>query len=179
MIYAETERLILRSMEAIDVEGMYELDSDPEVHRYLGGHTIQTRAQAAAIIQFVQEQYHSKGIGRWSVIEKASGEFIGWAGLKLITEPVNQRVGFYDLGYRFLRRFWGKGYASESTQASLRYGFKELNLAEINAMANCEHLVSNHILSKQGFEFINTFAYDEVPHNFYALPQTRWKELSK
>ncbi len=176
-IFAETERLILRTMEEVDIDGMYELDKDPEVHRYLGGSTIQTRAEARAIIQFVRQQYQSNGIGRWSVIEKSSGEFIGWSGFKLIKEPINQRCNFYDFGYRFIRRSWGKGYASESAQAALQYGFEKMALTEINAIADSEHLVSNHILTKQGFEFVNAFNYETVVHNFYALSQMRWQEL--
>ena len=46
-----------------------------------------------------------------------TNEMIGWCGLKLLTEPVNGRVNFYDLGYRFKQRHWGKGYASEACNA--------------------------------------------------------------
>lgn len=53
----------------------------------------------------VRQQYVDNGIGRWAVVEKESGLFIGWAGLKIETN-VNDHASFYDLGYRFLPEFW-------------------------------------------------------------------------
>ncbi len=42
---------------------------------------------------------------------------MGWAGLKMMTEPVNEQRNFYDLGYRFMPRYWGQGYGYEAARA--------------------------------------------------------------
>ncbi|NII81438.1 MULTISPECIES: GNAT family N-acetyltransferase [unclassified Pedobacter] len=108
MIFAKTERLILRELIPTDAEGMFEMNSDPEVHLYLGNKPVKSIEQSIAEIEFIRKQYIENGIGRWAVIEKATGNFVGWSGLKLIKEITNNHVNYYDLGYRFSKRFWGK-----------------------------------------------------------------------
>ena len=81
--YLETERLILREIQENDIESMFELDSNSQVHQYLGNNPITTKDQAIKNISFIREQYKERGIGRFAAIEKQSGKFIGWSGLKL------------------------------------------------------------------------------------------------
>ena len=85
-IFAETERLILREILPTDVEGMYQLDADPEVHKYLGNKPVTNREQTVEVINFIRQQYIDNGIGRWIIIDKKSNEFLGWTGLKLVTD---------------------------------------------------------------------------------------------
>ena len=149
-IHIETERLLLRELEEGDVNGMFELDADEEVHRYLGNTPIRTLEEAKNNIDFIRMQYRENGIGRWAVIEKNTGLFLGWSGFKLITEPINGKVNYFDLGYRFIKRAWGQGYATETSLASLRYGFSQLKQTSIYGMADVEHAASNRILQKIG-----------------------------
>ena len=123
-VYIETKRLILREVLPTDVEGMFELDSNTIVHKYLGRNPITTKLQALDAIKFIREQYKERGIGRFATIEKSSGDFIGWSGLKLNVgekEALNGKRNFYDIGYRFIPRFWGHGYATESSLAVLDF----------------------------------------------------------
>ena len=119
--FFETDRLCFRSFVEADAVGMFALDSDPTVHRYLGGFggLVTEPVQSSQTIAFIQAQYRSNGIGRWVVLLRATGEFMGWAGLKLETGPVNGQYDFYDLGYRLLPRFWGQGYGFEAAQVWL------------------------------------------------------------
>ena len=169
----ETERLILRKLEASDAERLFLLDKNAEVMKYLGVKTINDIAETEKNINFIQNQYQENGIGRFAVIEKSSGLLIGWAGLKFITEPINNHNRFYDLGYRFLPEFWGKGYATESAKAWLRYGFEKKNLHEIFAHAHSENHASNHTIRKLGFEAKGTFI-DELDG-----AECYWYELKK
>lgn len=174
-IFAETERLILREIVPGDENGLYELDSDPEVHRYLGNKPVTSLDEIRALIRFIRKQYEEKGIGRWAVIDKASGEFLGWAGLKRVTEPINNHVDYLDLGYRLIKRHWGKGIATEASFASLDYGFRVLNAAEIYGMADCGNAGSHHVLQKAGLTFIETFDYDGTAHNWYRIGREEWE----
>ena len=61
-----------------DDAGILDLDSDPDVHRYLGGKPIKTIEEARSGINYICGQYERNGIGRWAVIEKATEDFIGW-----------------------------------------------------------------------------------------------------
>ncbi|HET7116151.1 MAG TPA: GNAT family N-acetyltransferase [Hanamia sp.] len=74
-IFAETERLILREILPTDVEGMYELDADPEVHKYLGNKPVTSREKTVDVINFIRQQYIDNGTGRWAIIDKKSNEF--------------------------------------------------------------------------------------------------------
>ncbi|SDD76197.1 GNAT family N-acetyltransferase [Pedobacter soli] len=168
-IFAETERLILRELQPADAAGMFEMDSDPEVHLYLGNKPFNTIDESEANIEFIRRQYVENGIGRWAVIEKASQNFVGWAGLKLITEPINNRVNYHDLGYRFSKKYWGKGYATESAMAARDYAFNVLKLSEIIGIADVNNLGSIHVLEKTGLKRISLFDYQGIKHHWMEM----------
>lgn len=168
-IFAETERLILRELEYEDEEAMFELDSDPEVHRFVGNNPVQSIEQIRMVIGFIRQQYVDNGIGRWAVVDKSTNDFIGWAGLKLFTEPVNRHNNFHELGYRFMKKHWGKGYATEAAKASVEYGFRELKLKDIYAMTDINNLVSKKVLEKTGFKFVETFKFNEEPTDWFKM----------
>ncbi|MGN6803652.1 MAG: GNAT family N-acetyltransferase [Ginsengibacter sp.] len=174
-IFAETERFILREILPTDVEGFFEMDSDPEVHRYLGNKPVKSRAQVVEIIEFIRQQYIDHGIGRWAIVDKENNDFIGWTGLKFITELTNNHKYYYDLGYRLLRKYWGKGIATETALASLNYAFREMKLDEVIGIADYENVASNNVLKKAGLKFIECFDYEGTPHNWYRIDGIEFK----
>lgn len=180
-IYIETERLYIREMTEQDDAGLFEMDIDPEVHRYIARKPLKTMEEVQAMRRYVQQQYTDNGIGRWSVIDKQTHEFLGWTGFKLMREIANKHIGHYDFGYRFKRRAWGKGYATESARAALRYGIEQLKLHPVYAMTDVDNTVSRHVLEKLGFRFVEIFEWDgpaqwRTPDNmmatWYELPDT-------
>lgn len=168
-IFAETERLILRELLKSDADGMFELDSDPLVHQYLGNKTINNINQSIELIDFVRQQYIDHGIGRWAIIDKSTNDFIGWSGLKFVTELNNGHQNYYDVGYRLIRKYWGKGIATETAIIALDYAFNTLNTNEVYAAAHCENGASNKILQKIGMNFIETFSYQNFMCNWYKI----------
>lgn len=169
-IFAETDRLILREIMPEDLDGMFELDSDPLVHKYLGNKPLTDKTASEKIIADIRSQYSDRGVGRWATIEKATGEFIGWSGLKLNTEmELNGQRNFYDVGYRFIPRYWGKGYATESAISALEYGFETLNLKTIVGVAEEGNVASNKILQKIGLQYKNHFPFEDLTAIWYEL----------
>lgn len=156
-IRIETERLIMRPFQEVDVERLFLLDSNPEVMKYVGVKPLTKIEESLQVLKFIQKQYQENGVGRLAVIEKESNLIIGWSFLKYLTEEINGIKNVYDLGYRFLPEFWGKGYATESAKASIEYGFKKMNLNKICAHAHSENTASNHTLRKLGFQEKGTF----------------------
>lgn len=156
----ETERLILREIFAEDAERLFLLDRDPEVMKYIGVPVVQKISETEEIIRKIRKQYEENGIGRWAVIEKQSNLFIGWSGLKILTEPINGYSNVYDLGYRFLPETWGKGYATETCNFFVDYSFNKLKLPVIYAHAHCGNTASNQILQKIGFQQKEKFVDD-------------------
>lgn len=171
-----TDRLLLRPLTAADAPGMFALDSDPAVRRYLGGiggPQAASVADSLATIAYIEAQYAATGIGRWAVTLRATGEFMGWAGLKLVAGPVNEQRDFYDLGYRFLPRFWGQGYGYEAARAWLAHGFDALHLPRICAYADVRNAGSRRILEKIGLMPDNEFVENGTACQWYeALRRT-------
>ncbi|MEW7280669.1 GNAT family N-acetyltransferase [Aquimarina sp. 2201CG1-2-11] len=172
-IRIETERFIIRNIEEDDVNGMFELDSDPEVHKYIGNEPVKTKEEARQVINFIREQYIDNEMGRLAIVDKITNDFIGWTGLKY-EQSVRKNLSYYDLGYRIRKKYWGKGIATETARESLKYGFNTLNLKEINGAADVNNIASNKILKKGGLKFIETFDFEGVTHNWYGAKKTEW-----
>jgi len=173
-MYIETDRLILRKFEETDVDRLFLLDSNEEVMKYIGMPVLTNMSDSKKVIEMIQQQYVKNGVGRLAVIEKESGLLIGWSGLKLITQEINGYNHIYDLGYRFLPEYWGKGYALESAKASLEFGFNELKADTIYAHAHSENDGSNHILRKLGFEKTGEFKEPDGICFWYELKQEKF-----
>lgn len=170
-----TERLMLRKLTEEDVDNIFLLDSNPDVMKYVGVSPITKNEESAKMIENIINQYEKNGTGRLAVIEKESNQFIGWSGIKLLTEEVNGLKNVYELGYRFLPEFWGKGYATESAIASLDLGFNQLNADKIYAYADVGNESSNRILTKLGFENKGTFLDKGDICNWYELEKNNRK----
>lgn len=173
-IKIETERLYLREVIATDVVGLFELDSNPAVHTYLGNNPITKIEESEAYIAFLKQQYSENGIGRWAVIDKLTGEFIGWSGIKLIQEPMNNHLNFYEIGYRLKEQYWGKGIATETTVALIKYAFENLNTEKVYAICHIENKGSKNVLLKSGFTLLETFDYEGTEHNWFEIAQKEW-----
>ena len=172
MIITETERLILRLQTYEDASLLVEMNSDPEVVRYTGDPSLANVAEARTILEekvFPQWQKHK--MGRFAVTLK-NGEFLGWCGLKY--HPETDEV---DLGYRFMKKYWGRGYATESSRACLDYGFKTLKLDRIIAKAMPDNKDSLKVMQKLGMTF-RGYQHDPTdPHPFimYDIKKNEWK----
>jgi ribosomal-protein-alanine N-acetyltransferase len=174
-IILETERLFLRELTVEDQEDLFELDSDPEVHRYIENNPVKSIDEILEVINMLQKQYLENGIARWAVVDKATKECIGWCGLKYFKESLNNHSHFYELGYRFKQKHWGKGFATESSNAILKYGFKKLQIKSIYAITHHENVNSMHVLRKLGFKFIETFDYEGDPTSWFELTKSDWE----
>ena len=175
-ILIETERFLIRPLIAEDAAGIFELDGNPNVHTYLGNKPIKTLAEAEKTIQLIQQQYRDLGIGRWAIIEKSTGNFVGWTGFKYIVEPTNNHVNYYDLGYRLIESYWGKGIATETARACLAYAFETLKLETVYGICDVGNTGSKNILQKCGLELIETFNYDNIPHYWFEISNLDYKK---
>lgn len=133
-------------MSTVDACDFYELNLDPEVIKYTGDQDFGSIEEAEKFLENYKA-YEKNGFGRWAVIEKGSSKFVGWCGLKLNEENL------IDIGFRFKREDWGKGYATESAKACLKYGFEELNLKLIIARTSKQNYSAQKVLEKIGMIF--------------------------
>ncbi|WP_155548765.1 GNAT family N-acetyltransferase [Amycolatopsis camponoti] len=175
-----TQRLTLVPLadEHLDLE--HELDSDPEVMRYLTARP-STRAEV--------ERAHRRriatapGFGFWMGF--AGDDFAGWWILRPPQGPDQPYgEGEAELGYRLLRRQWRKGYAREGSLELIRYGFEELGLDRIYAQTMAVNTPSRATMTSAGLTFKRAFTsaadYDDPVEGSeqgeveYEITRERW-----
>ncbi|MFI5264389.1 MAG: GNAT family N-acetyltransferase, partial [Candidatus Kapaibacterium sp.] len=81
---------------------------------------------------------------------------------------------YYDIGYRLIKRFWGKGFATESAIASLQYGFEKLELPEIFGTVDMDNIASRNVLIKSGLKYVETFDFEGYPCGWYKISKEDW-----
>jgi|ERR1043165_2919072 RimJ/RimL family protein N-acetyltransferase len=162
----ETERLYLREFTMEDAQLLIDLNADPDVIRYTGDGAVKDLDEARRIIRdIILPQYGNK-LGRWAVHLKSDGTFIGWCGLKYIAE--NNEI---DLGYRFFKKYWGQGYATESAKACLEYGTKARQLKGIIARAAKANTASICVIKKLGMVYLKDDLCAHDPAEVYTYEE--------
>jgi RimJ/RimL family protein N-acetyltransferase len=181
-----TRRLVLVPLAEEHLDHEVELDSDPEVMRYLGNGTARTRAE-------VERHHRSRlaaadrvpGLGFWAGF--AGDQFVGW----WILEPPQRAdqgpvEGQAELGYRLLRRYWRQGLAGEGARELLRHGFEDLGLHRIFAETMAVNEASRATMTSIGLRYVRTFHADwddpipgaEHGEVEYAITRQEWRNLS-
>jgi len=153
-IILETSRLILRELNPNDAQYFYDLNLEPDVIQYTGDPPFESVESAKSFLENYA-QYKLYGYGRWACILKENNEWIGWCGLKFEKEH-----GDTDIGYRFFKKYWGKGYATESAKACLEYGFQKLGLKRIIGRAMNANGASIRIFEKLKMQYVKDINFD-------------------
>jgi RimJ/RimL family protein N-acetyltransferase len=139
----ETERLILRPTASEDFEAWAAFMADDEVTRYLGG--TQPRSTAWRGMMQVAGSWAVHGFAMFSVIEKASGRWVGRLG------PW-QPEGWpgTEVGWGLTRDAWGKGYAQEGAIAAIDWAFDHLGWTEVIHSIESGNLASRRVAERLG-----------------------------
>lgn len=117
MIYAHTERLILRSWKPEDLHVFTAMNRDPRVMRYFPAPL--TDAETETFYNLIQEEFDNKGWGLYAVELKSTGEFIGYVGLHEIGFRSHFTPGI-EIGWRLAPDHHNRGYATEAAKAVLK-----------------------------------------------------------
>jgi [ribosomal protein S5]-alanine N-acetyltransferase len=160
----QTPRLLLRQFTEADAGLLLQLNSNPEVLKYLHEPLLKTEEQALQVLQNIILPQYKNNLGRWAIHLKSTNEFIGWCGLKYLVDTDE-----IDLGYRLMQQFWGNGYAFEAAKHTMDYGFNQLHLKTIVGRAHVENTGSLKILQKLGMQFIKEEIEDNCPVKTFML----------
>jgi len=157
-----SKRLNFREFLPSDAKHIFDLNADPEVIKYTGDPPFKNINEA---LDFIKNYNHYKehGFGRWAVILKENDQFIGWCGLKYNEE--NE----IDLGFRFFKSQWGKGYASESAKATIQYAKSALGMKSIIGRAAQNNVASIKVLEKLGFKCLKKSMCHGIPNAKYFV----------
>jgi ribosomal-protein-alanine N-acetyltransferase len=160
----ETARLRLRQFEPSDVDAFALITRDAEVMRHIGHGEPISRQETADSLALIIEAARRRGFGKWALVEKTDGQFVGYCGLA---------TGFVDVGvelaYMLARDRWGRGLVAEASRACLRYGFEELGLASIAALTKAGNARSRRVLERLGMSFVKNGLYHGYECVHYAI----------
>jgi len=148
-----TSRLLLRRPTEQDLPSMFAIYGDPGTHLFNPAGPIKDIAQAQALLDTWLRHWRANGYGQWAIATReAPQDIIGFGGLDARRYLDVERV---NLGYRFAVSAWGKGYATELSEAALGYGFGELGLGEVFALVRPDHYASIRVLEKAGLQRVD------------------------
>ena len=181
-IFLQTERLVLRRFTDDDVENLVELDSDPEVMRFINGGRPTGRDEVVNEILPAFLDYYARfaGYGFWAAVEKSTDRFVGWFHFR---PAVGAAPGEVELGYRLRRSAWGKGYATEGSRALIDKGFAELGVQRVVASTMVVNGASRRVMENAGLRFVRIFHQpwpdyiegEEAGDVEYALLRSEWE----
>jgi RimJ/RimL family protein N-acetyltransferase len=174
--------MVLRQFTEGDAGDLFNLNSDPEVMRYLtGGEPTPFEEIRDQIIPFHLGVYGCLDrLGTWAAESAATGEFLGWFHFRPGPDgdPAN-----IDLGYRLRKPAWDKGYATEGSRALISMGFTDLGVRRVFGHMVAVNTASRHVLEKCGLTLVRTTAYEgryviegaEHGEVEYALTRPEWE----
>ncbi len=182
-VFLETDRLVLRQFSMDDADNLVDLDADPDVMRFVTGGIPTSRAEIEneVLPAFLGYYQRYESFGFWAVIEKATGEFLGWFHFRPREDAVPGEV---ELGYRLRKSAWGKGYATEGSRALIRKGFTESGVQRVVAEAMAVNQASRRVMEKAGLALVRTFHQpwpypidgDQFGDVEYALDRAGWQQ---
>jgi RimJ/RimL family protein N-acetyltransferase len=165
----ETPRLILREFVPDDVTALAKILAKPEAMRFSPTGPISIEQTAAKMASFI-DSYVELGYGKWTVIERQTGQLIGYCGIA-IAEIEGKHEN--ELGYRFDPHFWGQGLATEAATACLEYALKTLKLKYVLGIVYPENKASIRVLEKIGMEFVKESLWCEKVVQIYIKSEYR------
>ncbi len=142
----KTKRLTIRSFRESDIPEYSAIVSEPEVTKYLGDGSPHSYEQAAAYVRDCIKSEAEEGFARYAVILRETREMIGFCGFKKI-------CSYIDFGWRYAKRAWNHGYATEAAAAVLDYGVNTLMLKGIVAESAIENIGSVRVIEKTEMQF--------------------------
>ncbi len=161
MFKLSTERLILRHFSLFDCQPMNHIFGDPEVMHY--GDGVHSQEWVQSWLQTcLDDQYPDWGFGPYAVIERTSGEVVGYCGLFYFPDVAGQTE--IELGYRLARAWWGQGYATEAARAVRDYAFNTLGLKRLVAMIDPQNLASIRVAEKIGMRYEKEVMFPGYSH---------------
>jgi RimJ/RimL family protein N-acetyltransferase len=165
---ASTERLFLRHFHLLDGEVMAQVFGDPEVMRF--GDGVQTKEWIDTWLRICLERYYETwGFGPYAVVEKDSHDVIGYCGLFYFPD-INGKPEV-EIGYRFARAAWGKGYATEAVSAVRDFAFYTLGIKRLIAIIDPANSASIHVAQKIGMRYEQDVMLEGYTHpdHVYAI----------
>ena len=170
MTILHTTRLRLEPMDDSHFDGLFAMNSNAEVMRYITGKP-DTPADTQSMIDRVKARWKEYGFSWWSFFDKDSGQLIGAGCIQhLGRDPANP----LETGWRLRRDCWGKGYASEAAEAMAAFAFDTLQAPLLCAVCHPDNKGSSHVMKKLGMQLKGIEHWYDMDTEVYTMTQADW-----
>jgi len=179
----ETERLTLRDWQDADWEPFFAATNTPAVMRWLGG--VMDADKMAGARERLERYQQTDGHTFWAVERREDAAILGFCGLKRCNSPGGP-AGEFEIGWRLAEEAWGKGYAKEAAQASLKAGFEQFGAPQIIALTVQNNTASWGLMQRLGMTRRTDLDFEEAgfdpddPHVIvYSISRKQWEQSNR
>jgi RimJ/RimL family protein N-acetyltransferase len=166
-----TERLMLRPPRADDLPAWAEFLADPVASRFIGG--VQSPTGAWHALRAEAGAWALDGFGMFSVIERATG---GWVGRLGPFRPVDWPGD--EVGWGIIPSRWGRGYATEGAAAAMDWAVEVLRWDEVIHCIDPRNTASAAVARRLGSRVLRRRVlpppYAQVPHDIWGQSREEW-----
>jgi len=173
-----TDRLRLRGFTDADRAPFAAMNADPDVMEHFP--STLTRTESDALVDRILTRWAEDGHGLWAVDRLYDGRLLGFAGIARLAWLETP-----EIGWRFARFAWGRGYATEAARAALAWGFDTLGLPEIVSVTTVRNGRSMRVMERIGMtrrvadDFLHPALPEDSPlrpHVMYRLSRVEWEQ---
>ena len=144
----KTKRLLLKEISWSDLNLVHNIHSVPEVDEFntLGIPKVLDETKSVMQPDIEDQQKNQRSRFCWKIVDTASNEFIGLAGMFLS----NNKFKMAEFYYKFYPKYWGNGFATEVAKELIKFGFQKYGLHRIEAGVAIGNKASVRVLEKAG-----------------------------
>jgi RimJ/RimL family protein N-acetyltransferase len=161
----ETARLRLVPLGAEHFDALAAMYADPEVARFLDGAPLD-RDEAWRRLALHVGHWALRGYGGFAAVEKSSGATVGRCG-----PWFPEGWPALEIGYSFLREFWGRGYATEAAIACARHAYQSLRAPEVISLVSSDNLRSQRVAERGGAKLEREIVLRGRPLRVFLWPR--------
>lgn len=174
MTILHTQRLRLEPLNDSHFDGLYAINSIPEVMRYITGQP-DTPELTTAMIERTKTQWAERGYSWWAFIDRESGAMIGTGCVQNIERnPVNP----LELGWRLHPGHFGKGYATEAARAMMQFAFETLDAQLLCAVCHQDNAASAAVMQRLGMRFLAIEHWYKMDVAVYGISRAKWQAVA-
>jgi ribosomal-protein-alanine N-acetyltransferase len=171
----ETDRLVLRRLEADDLEDIFEYASDREVAKHTSWPAHTTIEDSREFINYVLELYKNGEVAPWGVV--CEGKVVGTCGFLYW----NLHSSWAEIGYALASKYWGRGLMTEAVWEIISFGFQKMKLNRIQGRCEVENIASVRVMEKAGMKMEGVLREHEYSNGryldmiVYSILRSEWK----
>ncbi|HEX5682974.1 MAG TPA: GNAT family N-acetyltransferase [Ideonella sp.] len=174
MTILSTARLRLEPFDDVHLDGLYELNRDPVVMRYITGKA-ETREDTRAAIDRVKARWIEWGYSWWSFVELDSGQIVGAGCIQHLARDATNPL---EIGWRLRQDRWGQGLASEAARTMAGWAFDHLKTPLLLSVCHVDNLASAKVMQRLGMRCRGVERWYDMDTAVYEITQAEWQAQS-